>query len=665
VANRFTPKSGWLPFEPDLLVEGEAIVLKAGRALARSDTTTPERLAEEAARRSDLSTETAIRVLLDLVGHGWQVRTRRHKIELSRPSHAEDAAEAQRERIRAQHQRAREEQLATPASREFVRSLETRRLHAGHFTSIFSLMRDGRELAPALLELRRVPVAERVEHLRGLIRPYIEFVSDQSVCSVTGFRLQELWRYFRHTWANNYVSVPGRSMMLLVRDAARPMRPVIGIATIGSAVVQSTVRDRWLGWEAAVFLERVAHEPDITSARWLSAVVDRGLREIYVDDLVADKVISRRELNEPSPEAIARLQTLARSARTDHNQGDPRERKRVIADADDDPEQHWLREARSELFRSKRAAVLSILLSAKRTLADAFRGAPSQEGLKRLLHAPVGKRVIAQLVRRAKAESVGIAIADVMVCGAIPPYSHLLGGKLVAMLLASPEVVQAYRERYAESDSVIASSIAGRAIRRPPRLVALSTTSLYGVPLNQYTNVALPCDVGGGRHGERIRYERLGVTLGFGTFQFTTATRKALTELRVRSGNPLGVNWVFGEGVNPRMRAIREGLDVLNLPADEFLNHGSPRVVYGVSLARNAREVLLGMETEPDYFLPLAGGAETSDAIARWWTQRWLAKRIERDDVLQRVASETLVFPIRHGARVQLPPDDQMQLFEA
>src|SRR5262249_51541599 len=158
--------------------------------------------------------------------------------------------------------------------------------------------------------------------------------------------------------------------------------------------------------------------------------------------------------------------------------------------------------------------------------------------------------------------------------------------------------------------------------------------------------------------------ERLGTTLGFGSFQFTTATRRALSDLRVRSGNPLGVNWVFGEGVNPRMRAIREGLDVLNLPADEFLNHGSPRVVYGVMLARNAREVLLGMETEPDYLLPLSGGAEMTDAIAQWWTHRWLAKRVERDDVLERVAADKLVFPIRHGARVRLPQDQQLSLLE-
>src|SRR5438552_4247846 len=130
-------------------------------------------------------------------------------------------------------------------------------------------------------------------------------------------------------------------MMLLVRDAAHPMRPVIGIASIGSAVVQSTVRDRWLGWDPEVFLERLSIEPDITAARWLAGVVDRGLRELYTDDLAAEKVLSQRDLHDPSSDVVAALQALARSARSDHNQGDPRERKRLIAGAENNAEDHW------------------------------------------------------------------------------------------------------------------------------------------------------------------------------------------------------------------------------------------------------------------------------------------------------------------------------------
>lgn len=653
-----TSTAEWVLFAPDLSqANGEAWLRRAARALVRGDTQRALRLTLERDVRVDPATNAAMHVLIDLATHGWELRVRHQLIEVRRPSQPAEAHESQRDRIRAQHQRASEEQLQTQASRDFVRALETRRIYAGHFVSVFSLMRDGRELAPALRAARRFEGPDRVEHLRSLIRPYLELATEQGVCTTTGIRLQEIWRYFRHTWANAYVSVPGRSMMVLVRDAASPLHPVIGIASLGSAVVQSSVRDRWLGWDPKMFLERISANPDLASARWLASVVERSLRDVYVEDLLADKVMTQRDLHTVSPTAIEALYALARSARQDHKHGDPRERKRTAPRLTDD--EPWLREARSELYRSKRATALALLLTAKATLANAFRGgAPSIEGLKRLIHSSDGRRVVAQLVRRAKAEAVGISIADIMICGAIPPYSHLLGGKLVAMLL-SPEIVQAYRERYTTAESVIASSIAGRAIRRAPRLVALSTTSLYGVPLNQYTNIAIPCGRVGGARDQSVRYQRLGETVGFGSYQFTNETCRALIRL-----NPLDVNYVFGEGVNPKMRAIRGGLDSLDLPSDQFLNHGNPRVVYGVSLARNVREILLGVEAEPDYLLPLQNGAEATDNIASWWTERWLAKRIERDDVLERVATESLVFPIRHRARVRLPATDQLEFFD-
>lgn len=112
------------------------------------------------------------------------------------------------------------------------------------------------------------------------------------------------------------------------------------------------------------------------------------------------------------------------------------------------------------------------------------------------------------------------------------------------------------------------------------------------------------------------------------------------------------MNSVFGEGVNPRLRKIRDGLDELDLPTDELLNHGGPRLVYGVELTNNTRTYLLGLEQRPKYILPRKNPLETSKEISRWWTIRWLLPRIERSDVLERVARHALIHPIRHGARV-------------
>jgi hypothetical protein len=114
------------------------------------------------------------------------------------------------------------------------------------------------------------------------------------------------------------------------------------------------------------------------------------------------------------------------------------------------------------------------------------------------------------------------------------------------------------------------------------------------------------------------------------------------------------VNSIFGEGVSPKLRKVREGLDVLRFPAEHLLRHGRRRIVYGVSVVRNTREFLLGMDHNPAYLFSL-WGADATAAIADWWRERWLSRRIEQDRVLDEVAAHTLVRPVHHGARVKLP----------
>src|SRR5206468_7033445 len=86
----------------------------------------------------------------------------------------------------------------------------------------------------------------------------IQTVEADAECEHTGLKLIDVWRYFRHTWVNAYKSLPGRSMAILIRDAAAPNHPVIGIAALGSSMAQQQLRDKWIGWEPEVFLSGVA-----------------------------------------------------------------------------------------------------------------------------------------------------------------------------------------------------------------------------------------------------------------------------------------------------------------------------------------------------------------------------------------------------------------------
>lgn len=210
-------------------------------------------------------------------------------------------------------------------------------------------------------------------------------------------------------------------------------------------------------------------------------------------------------------------------------------------------EDYWEKQARWPLFRSKRALELAGLLSVRMTLRRSFGDAPSRAGLTKLLGDRAGRDAVAKVVRRAKADRVGTAIADLTVCGAVPPYNEVLGGKLVAMLMVGPETVLEYRSRYGGSASVIASSMAGRPICRAADLVFIGTTSLYGQRPSQYDRIAVPRDPAA-PSGPGLRYEYLGRTRGIGTFQFGDQTVSDLARLLAQSQRGQQVNSVFGEG---------------------------------------------------------------------------------------------------------------------
>jgi hypothetical protein len=128
---------------------------------------------------------------------------------------------------------------------------------------------------------------------------------------------------------------------------------------------------------------------------------------------------------------------------------------------------------------------------------------------------------------------------------------------------------------------------------------------------------------------------------------------------RNHEGRP--VNFIFGEGVNPRIRHIREALHTINLPSDKILVHGNPRLVYGIALAKNFRDVLLGFSEKPNYVLPQKNAKRRTELIVTYWRKRWFLQRIMKDDVLTEVAKHSLSYPITHGARVPaLYTDDNL-----
>lgn len=607
--------------------------------------------------------EAAARVACDLARQGWGLDWEAGALALRPPTKASALME-EKARVRAQLHVSRDKQLSSVATRLFLRRMETRRHFQGQWVSIYSLMRDGQSLARALRAAVAHPDATTHEaRLADVIQPYLQPVEEGARCAHTGLELREIWRYFRHTWANPYRTTPGRNLDLLIRDAAAPYHPVIGVASIISSAAQIAIRDDWIGWSQRAVVRALQEAPSIEWAEWLWREWRRSFDELFINDFLEEKLVTSARLKENPPSLYDDLVRHSQEKRREHERfAHGREHKSDVP-VGQDGEPLWEQRARTSLYQSKRARRLADLLRARRTL-DALLAPPSVEGIRDLVATPEGRWVVGYIARRAKADRMGVAIADIGVCGAVAPYNHLLGGKLVSMLMASPEVRALYASRYGAAQSVIASSTAGRSIIRHPHLVLLMTTSLYGAGSSQYNRLAIPCDRLGGTPGTTIRYEERGLTQGFGTSQFSNETIEALGRVTSQELHGQRNNSFFGEGTNPRLRKAREGLHRLGLDSDGLLRHGSPKVVYSVPLVRNLQRFLVGLDEMPDYLLPQDEPRARTDQIATWWRSRWLAMRVQNEEVLARVAAETLTVPVQHGARVLVPPDhEQLPLF--
>jgi hypothetical protein len=634
-----TPR--WITLPPPGNEASRAAFLEFAAGLAADCTGEGESYTVDA---EDVDLRAATSVLADLAAHGWSVKVAGGRVEVMAPAQDSDAA-TEKARVQTQELLKRNEQLRVPSVRRFVEAMERPREHGGRFVSIFSVMRDGGELAAELSALNSLPHTDA--DLRELVDPYVQIVDSAARCPLTGLRLMDIWRYFRHTWSNQYTSTPGRTMAILIRDRAAEFHPVIGIAALGSAIVQINERDDWIGWQPKRFIADLAENPTIQFARWLIRRLEAWPAEIYTEDLLRDKLFWPKLWERPTDTAVNALLTEAEASRRNHHRFVRRADHKRASGSED-----WRTRAETDLFRSKRCVALAQLLRTKAALLPHLYPRPTVAGLRRALSDPAGRRAISDILRRAKSGSVGTAIADLTVCGAVAPYNHLLGGKLVSMLAVSPEVVRAYEARYADKPSEIASSLAGRPISRSAQLVYVGTTSLYGANSSQYNRVRIPARTLGAKRD--IEFAPLGRSRSFGTSHLSERTVGALVTLTEQSLNGVRVNSIFGEGVNPKLRKVRAAIDLLDWPSDELLRHRRQRLVYGVSLVENLLPYLLGIDPRPTYAWDRRQRGDV-DAISAWWMSRWLSARVRREDVLQAVAAHSTGRPVQHGARVTLP----------
>ncbi len=601
---------------------------------------------EASFRPPGTAAKAAALVLADLARQGWGIRTCGTAIEVGRPE--KGAKGAEKERIRAQELLKRDEQLRLPTVRAFVERMERPRPFKSENVSITSLMRDGRELAEALA----------ADSQQGgpstAIQAYLQVVNAGERCDQTGLRLADIWRYFRYTWANQASSTPGRTLRFLVRDAGARFHPVMGIGSLASPVAQLRDRDEWIGWDAKGFLDRLRGLGAQETITWAHAATETALAELYVDDLVEDGILSDQTLRCLPTETESSLRWEARRQSRIHRESPRDDAGQPVADrpGERSAEEHWQQRARTPLFRAKRCSELASIVQARMALRPYLEGEQPTEQAD-WPATPAVRRALRYLIRREKARRMGTALADLAVCGAVPPYNPLAAGKLVAALAASPEMISAYRDRYRSAQSEIASSMAGRPIVRPSDLVLITTSSLYGVRSSQYNRIRVPCSLLGGNDGDSLKYTHVGTSDTYGTSHFSQET---IEQLALNTPVPRAATNVFGAGASPKLRNLRQGLDLLGLPTDMLLQHGRTRHLYVTPLARNASDLLCGFDDRPDYFVEPTATEESTRAIADWWMARWARMRFSNEGVVDNIKAHRVDGPNAHGARVKRPP---------
>ena len=206
-----------------------------------------------------------------------------------------------------------------------------------------------------------------------------------------------------------------------------------------------------------------------------------------------------------------------------------------------------------------------------------------------------------------------VYMMDAYVIGALPPYNYLLGGKLISYILASNEVRNIFREKYADAETIIDK-------RKASDLVLIVTTSLYGQKSSQYNRL---------RYGKKVLYQPIGATSGYGSLHISNETFTAMRELADQQG--CNTSNVFGMGPNWRMRVIRAACDALDLNSDVILKHSFQRGLFAVPLATNFRSFLNDEAETPVYKnMPMK-------RLVSHWRKRWCSMRKKNDFIIQKV----------------------------
>lgn len=195
-------------------------------------------------------------------------------------------------------------------------------------------------------------------------------------------------------------------------------------------------------------------------------------------------------------------------------------------------------------------------------------------------------------------------VMDAFVLGAVPPYSFLRCGKLVALLAASNEVRDAFARKYGRKTPLIATRT------ESARLAMITTTSALGRS-SLYNRL---------KFGNERVYRAVGFTAGFGDFQFMNGLYADLRDYAEQHLTPTAKHPAWGHGFRNRRELVRLVLRDLELSTD-WQHHGVERQVFLVPTAANSERFLRGDAQRLRYW------DRPASALSEFFLARWYAPR--------------------------------------
>ena len=192
---------------------------------------------------------------------------------------------------------------------------------------------------------------------------------------------------------------------------------------------------------------------------------------------------------------------------------------------------------------------------------------------------------------------------DIYSLGSVPPYSGLLGGKLVAGLAASKEICKDYKKKYAENVTLLDSK------KLDTKLVALTTTSAFGRS-SIYNRL---------KYKDRLLAEPIGYTKGYGSIHLDAVYPEIRQFLENKGVYHHGG---YGKGPKQRWQNISRALTLLGVPQKQ-VKHGVEREVFLYRLVDKLEEGMSGGEFGKSI-------AIDSKEFSAYWLERWAIPRAHR-----------------------------------